>query len=289
MAKFCTRCGRRLEDGKACSCTSATISSSSSQEGSVPDNQQMKGEQTQYNYHSQKGQNQYYQERSNQNTKEAEWFNGKKDAFVSGTKNMFAQILPILRTPVTTVQNIASSNSTAVGMEFLIAKSLICLILTLIGLEKLSLATGGYLQIPYLKITLFVLCVTAGIDFLEALLMKVFTRVCNGFTNYSEMITTIGARALYECLILLAAGILCLISVRAAFFVYLLCILILPYIQYSAYQAVARVSDDKKPYIFFVGKLCIAIILFLMIYIMLNDISTSLLTGIDTIMNSIMY
>ena len=187
--------------------------------------------------------------------REAEWFHEKIQAFVSGTKNMSHEIIPILKTPVTEVQNIVSGNRVAASIEFIVAKAVIALTVLL----------------------------TAGADFLESLLLKVFTGLFNGVTDFKAMATTVGARALFECIIFIVAGILCFISTSFAFIVYMICSFILPYIQYSGYQAVTQVSPDKKPYIFFMVKVCMFIILYIMVYLTGKDIIISM------IRNSINY
>lgn len=202
-------------------------------------------------------------------TREAEWFHDKKQAFVLGTKNMFHEILPLLKTPVTEVQNIVSGNRVAAGIEFIVAKAVIALILILVVMANIL---AQYIEIPYFKIMLLTVLLTAGADFLESLLLKVFTGLFNGVTGFKAMATTVGARALYECIIFIVAGILCFISTSFAFIVYMICGFILPYIQYSGYQAVTQVSPDKKPYIFFMVKVCMFIILYIMIYLMGKDI-----------------
>lgn len=212
--------------------------------------------------------------------REAEWFHEKIQAFVSGTKNMSHEILPILKTPVTEVQNIVSGNRVAASIEFIVAKAVIALIMTLIVMANIL---AQYVEIPYFKIILLTVLLTAGADFLESLLLKVFTGLFNGVTDFKAMATTVGARALFECIIFIVAGILCFISTSFAFIVYMICSFILPYIQYSGYQAVTQVSPDKKPYIFFMVKVCMFIILYIMVYLTGKDIIISM------IRNSINY
>ena len=121
-------------------------------------------------------QGQYYQQR----TKEAEWLYNKKDQLVAGTKNMFSEILPILKAPVTRVKAIADSNNPAVGIEFIATKMVVCLIFLLIVLLKIRGAVSGYssylnIKIPYFKSILCVILATAGIDVIDAVFLKVIT------------------------------------------------------------------------------------------------------------------
>lgn len=314
MANFCTKCGRKLEEGEVCNCVNeGTQSENTQKESNIQSNdvqQQVQNTENQYYQQNQtngnqydqqnqanEGQNyqqpnqnqQYYQGQPNQGrTKEAEWFNEKKDAFVSGTKNMFSEILPILKAPVTEIKNIVSGNSAAVGLEFIVAKGVIALIMILIALAKISSMTGGFIEIPYFKIIILVLLITVGADFLEALLMKVITGLFNGVTNVNAMLTTVGARALYESIIFVVVGILSLINLNFAIMIYAVLAIILTCIQYSGYQAVTQVDEDKKPYVFFVAKACMAVIIGIVVYLMAKDILTTVIGGFG-IFNNFLY
>ena len=90
---------------------------------------------------------------------------------------MFSEILPILKAPVTRVKEIADSNNPAVGIEFIATKMVVCLLFLLIALLKIRGAVSGYssyidIKIPYLKSILCVILATAGIDVIDALLLK---------------------------------------------------------------------------------------------------------------------
>lgn len=344
MAKFCTRCGRKLEEGEVCNCRNENMNPQA--DGSMPkqadgmpgnqsqydqrdtqqyqgaQNQQYQGDTQQYqnsqnqqyqnpqhqqyqdpqnqqyqntqnqqfqNQQQYQGQNQYGQQRNpNQGmTREAEWFNQKKDAFVSGTKNMFSQIGPILKEPVTAVKRL-STGSPAVGMELIIAKAVLVLAVVLILLMRISSALGGYIELPYFKIIVMTVLITAGVDFLEAFLMKVFSGVFNGITNLNAMITTVGARALYECFLTVLVFLCSLVSVNVAFVIYVLGAVLLPYIQYSGFHAVVQVKDDKKPYIFFLAKACIIIVIYIVVYLFAKDILMSMAGGMGGILGSVL-
>lgn len=280
MANFCTQCGKRLEQGETCNCMNRTINRTAN----GPAQQQAPG------WHSESVliQEPFRQEQPRQTaqtrTKEAEWLYEKKNAVVSGTKNMFAEIIPVLRAPVTKMRQISADNNSAIGIEFIVSKTVMMLIAILILLNKLSSAASGYVEIPYFKIILLTILFTAGVDFLEALLLKTLTGLGNGVTSYSAMITIVGTRALYEALIIIIAGILCVISISAGIIVFVICAFLLPYIQYSGYQAVVRHSEDKKPYIFFIGKVVMLVIVYIILNLLMSDLMLSISSGISDIM-----
>lgn len=224
MAKYCTKCGKKLEESEVCSCTQV---------------QQQEVE----------------------------------------IKNMFSEILLILKSPVNRVRQIAANNSPVPGIKYMIAKSILWLVWIVVAVLKMESELGvtiDYWKIPYLKLIFLTLLLTVGMDFLEALLLKVVTVMFRGKTCFNAMISVVGARTLYESLLLLVSAVLLLIYPLLGLEVFGFAALILPYIEYSAYRAVVRCEEDKKPYAFFVVKLCVRIITGRLLGLMLSDILASL-------------
>ena len=279
MARFCTQCGRKLEEGEVCNCTSQGANGSAQTAGQENYQsqgnyggqagygqqyyQQDQGQNGQQYYQQDQGQNsqQYYQQGQNQNSqqyyqqgqnpygqqgqnpygqqyyqqgqnpygqgpynqgypggqgrsREAEWLNEKKNAFVAVTKNMFSEILPILKRPVGRVREIAASNSPAVGLEFLVTKLVVTILIGLFIILRLKSAlntpygdVSQYVKIPYFQLFLIAVIFTIGIDLLNALLLKVFAGVFGGSASVSAMINVVGARAMYDCIFIIVGGI----------------------------------------------------------------------------------
>ena len=358
MSKYCTQCGRKLEDGEVCTCTSQNADAASNvnvsstqtagpqQTADTPQNEQQYNQQysqqyqqaqqsgqqyqqtqqssqqyqqtqqssQQYQQAQQSGQqyqqaqqssqqyqqtqqssqqyNQQYQQDGQPGgyTKEAEWINRQKNAIVSGTKSMFSEIGPILKAPVSRVRQISSSGSANVGIQLIAAKTVVFLIVVIIALLMLSnqvhSMSYGLIEanMPYFQLILVTLILTLGIDFLEALILKVITGAFNGITNTNTMINVIGARAIYDTFLLLIFVILGMLSWQIAFVVLALLLPISVYIQFASYQGCVRMAEDKKPYAYFVAKLCMSIISFLIVYIIVN---TSLESMMNSMLNSI--
>ncbi len=306
MAKYCTQCGRKLEEGEICNCTSQNAGNMQRTNGQ-PNAQQrqqyqegqqyqqgqpnaQQGQQYQYGPGQQNAQQQYYQSgqqnfqqqyyqqgQAGGTTKEAEWLNRQKDAIISGTKNMFSEIIPILKSPVSRVRQISASNSSKAGVQLIAAKAIIFLIVVIIALIMISnrisqisygLATPS---MPYFQMILLTILMTAGIDFLEALLLKTITGAFNGVTNVNTMINIIGARCIYDTITFLIVIALGLIAWEAAFAVLALLSPISIYIQFSAYQGCVNLKADRMPYAYFVTKLCTSVISFLVIYLIIRS------------------
>ena len=318
MAKYCTQCGRKLEDGEVCTCTSqnndaihtaneqapggsftagsaqtsqTTGASQESQNGQQYHQPGQQPGQQQYQQYQQQGQQQYqqYQQQGQPGgyTKEAEWINKQKDAFVSGTKSMFSEILPILKSPVSRVRKISSSGTASTGIQLIIAKTVIFLIVVIIGLfmtaRQINEASYGFIEaeIPYFQAILLTLILTAGIDFLEAVILKVITGAFNSVTNINTMITIIGARGIYDTFIFLIVIILGLMAWEVALAALVFLSPISVYIQFASYQGCVNMAEDKKPYAYFLAKLCIGIISFLVVYLLIRSSLGSLISSLS--------
>ena len=338
MARFCTQCGRKLEEGEVCNCTSQGANGSAQTAGQENYQsqgnyggqagygqqyyrqdqgqngqqyyQQDQGQNSQQYYqqgqnpYGQQGQNpygqQYYQQGQNPygqgpynqgypggqgRSREAEWLNEKKNAFVAVTKNMFSEILPILKRPVGRVREIAASNSPAVGLEFLVTKLVVTILIGLFIILRLKSAlntpygdVSQYVKIPYFQLFLIAVIFTIGIDLLNALLLKVFAGVFGGSASVSAMINVVGARAMYDCIFIIVGGILGLLSLPAGIFVSALAAVLTPYIEYGGLQGCGNLSEDRVAYAFFVTKICMAIITAILAFLLAAGITQSLMS-----------
>ena len=230
----------------------------------------------QYYQQGQPGGQQYYQQGP---TKEMEWLNKQKDAFVSGTKTMFSEIGPIIKAPVSRVRKISESNSPMVGIEFIVAKTIVFLVVVLIAMAiiagKIESASHGYAEVdmPYFRAILIVLIMTAGVDFLEAVIMKALTGAFGGRTNVNTMINIIGARAIYDTCVFLIVVILWLMAWEVAIGAFVLLSPISTFIQFAAYQGcVQQMNENRKPYAYFIAKLCMSVISALVVYLIARSI-----------------
>ncbi len=303
MAKYCTQCGRKLEDGEVCTCTSQNNNAAGASQTSPGGQQQYQQTQQQYQQqaqqqYQQQAQQQYqqtqqqYQQTQQQGqtggyTKEAEWINKQKDAFVSGTKSMFSEILPILKSPVSRVRKISSSGNAATGIQLIIAKAVIFLVVVIIALfvtaHRINEASYGFIEadMPYFQVIILTLLLTAGIDFLEAVILKALTGAFNGVTNTNTMINLIGARGIFDTFIFLIVIILGLMAWEIALAALALLSPISVYIQFASYQGCVNMAEDKKPYAYFLAKLCMGIISFLLVYLLIRSSIGSLISSIS--------
>lgn len=245
MAKFCKYCGRKLEEGEVCVCrqqpaenaassaqvdAGAAVSSVTTEQA-----QQVAGPSAAPDTQARQGADQAQVQRvadpapggaqSGGPGINTEWINKQKQVFVSGTKSALGEILPILRQPVSRVREVSLSGNGRLGKELIIGKAVIFMVVAMVALMILSgrIEEMGYglveVEMPYLQVLLGVLVLTAGMDFVEAFLLKVISGAFGGVTTNSAMMNVIGARGIYDTLIMLVCAIVGFMAVEMAYLV----------------------------------------------------------------------
>lgn len=277
MAKFCTKCGRPLEEEEICQCVSLNKNNQQVPPSVNPGYQQAAPNGNPgYQQVPPNGNPGYQQAPPNMeqgfNDNKAEWANEKKDAFVAGTKSMIGQIGPIIKKPITTARQMISGERPAVGMQLIITKAVILLVVALVFVAATLGEYSQHLNILYFKIIVSILIFTAGVDILEAYLMKTFTGLFGGTTTLKAMLTTIGIRGLFDTGVLVISLILMMFSGTIGLIAFVLLGLVLQCIQLSVFHASVEAPEDKKPYIYFIAKAVITIIVYVLIYILVKDL-----------------
>lgn len=317
MAKFCKYCGRRLEEGEVCVCrqpvedaaapvnagataetqaTAASDAASAQAEqsagasaASYDQAQQADGaaeaSQAQAQQQSASGQGGAQSGGPGINT---EWINKQKRVIMSGTKSALGEILPILRRPVSRVREVSLAGEGRLGKELIIGKAIIFAVVAMLLLVVLSgrvqdMSYGMVdVQMPYLQVLLAVLVLTAGMDFVEAFLLKAISGAFGGVTTNSAMMNVIGARGIYDTLIMLVCAIVGFMAVEMAYLVCVLLIALSSIMELAIYQGtVVQMDENKKPYAFFLAKLCMMIILAIVAYLLVRS-------AMDSVVGSVM-
>ena len=91
-----------------------------------------------------------------------QWFNEKKGQFVKNTKNMFAEIIPLISRPDSTIRKISDSNNSVMGLEMVGLKALICFLVSLVAISKLKSISYGAVDISILKVFLLIIIAAFG-------------------------------------------------------------------------------------------------------------------------------
>ena len=179
MAKFCTKCGKKLMDGEVCDCTRSqaadpqdktvvlnteNVQNTQRAAGSPEENyeQRMRQQQAAQGQPYQNGpQNQQWQNGPQgqqwqngpqgqqwqngpqgqqwQNSPQSQWFSEKKDQIVKNAKNLFAQLGPLLKKPDTTLKELGKSNNSLISLEMIGLHAVMVLIMILVLGSKFSI------------------------------------------------------------------------------------------------------------------------------------------------------
>lgn len=277
MAKFCKYCGRKLEEGEICVCQQkpaenaaafeqAGAGTASGQPGTA-DAQAQHGADPAGDSAQPGGRG-----------IDSEWINKQKQVFVSGTKSALGEILPILRQPVSRVREVSLTGDGRLGKEFIIGKAVIFMVVALAALMILSgrIDDMGYglveVEMPYLQVMLAVLVLTAGVDFVEAFILKAISGAFGGVTSSNAMMNVVGARGIFDTLIMLVSVIVGLMAIEMAYLVLVVLISLSSIMELAIYQGtVVQMDENKKPYAFFLAKLCLMVIVFIVTYLLVRS------------------
>lgn len=256
MAKFCSNCGRPLEEGEVCNCTEqpADVQPEAYQEP------QQAAEQAQ----SEAGAQQNAQASGEQKT----------NKMVEELKEGFLALIPIVKKPATETKKLAAKNSIVPGIGFIAIKAIVALIIVLIAFAD----SLDYLPVGSLILALLFL--TLGVDCAEAALLKAISGAFKVKTDTNSMFTVVGIRAAYETVVIIVVAILSLISGSFAMIIYAVAAATLPILQYGIYNEIVEGDADKKIYAYMVVKALVTIIAILIIYIFAQSLFSGLLGGL---------
>jgi len=326
MANFCTQCGKKLEENQGCDCTQQVADGVENvaqpealeqpkvetpveveveepvelvePEGEVPvevvaPTQAEVVAPGQPDMNKQEpSQQPPSQQLQQQTSKEAEWISEKREKVIAEAKNVFAEIKPLLKNPISYTKQIAKRDAMTIGLEFIGLKVVISIIITLMMMGRVNtIMSGGFFggykvfnMATQFKAIFLIIIFVGGADILEALLLKICAGVFNMETTFNKMITVTGTKALFESTLILAAGLVSMILPRIAMFIILGGMILGSYLQYSAFNEIVTGDIDKKPYVFAIAKIAIMAILFLTFTIVL----TSALGGVMDIFSYMM-
>ncbi len=233
-------------------------------------------------------------------TKEAEWLHKTKNSIVKNTKNVFAEIGPILKHPTVTAKKLAEGGNSAIGLELIISKAVLSIIVVLIILGRIGNVLKGFsggffggsgnytVRLPWFRAIFAALLLTVAADFLSVLLLKVVSGLFNAQTTFKAMINVVGERSLYDIIVLILVLIGAIISPMFGLILAAVGMTCLVAVEYNAYSAVVDVAQDKELYIYMICKAIVTVICLLLAYFMLAGAVQSLIGSLGgMLMNSI--
>ena len=269
MANFCTKCGRKLEDGEVCTCTQKT---------QVPhmqaDPAQVKTPQMEQRQASgeQEQQEKNVFKNVHLNEKDTEWAREKGTQAAGAAKEICQKMLRTLKKPVSHAAEMAENADGNDGFKIIVTKAVLLTVIMLIVAVSIGKKLQGWIEIPYGNVLLMMVAVTLGADWLETALLRVFNGVFKGNASKNAMYAVVGTRAVYDLATILVTVILFKFVDVIALGIGAALVLLSAYVEFAAYIHVVEMDEDKKAIAFFIAKICTLIIAALVVAALGKDI-----------------
>ena len=266
---YCTKCGRKLEDGEVCTCTEKT---------QVPhmqaDPAQVKTPQMEQRQASgeQEQQEKNVFKNVHLNEKDTEWAREKGTQAAGAAKEICQKMLRTLKKPVSHAAEMAENADGNDGFKIIVTKAVLLTVIMLIVAVSIGKKLQGWIEIPYGNVLLMMVAVTLGADWLETALLRFFNGVFKGNASKNAMYAVVGTRAVYDLATILVTVILFKFVDVIALGIGAALVLLSAYVEFAAYIHVVEMDEDKKAIAFFIAKICTLIIVALVVAALGKDI-----------------
>lgn len=214
--RFCNQCGRQLQNGEVCLCQQQIVQ-----------NRQRTGHRPAPGMGYQNGggysqpqkmpqPNNNYQQMAQQNGNYQQTYAQGNNRLVCELKNIINEILPIIKNPVEEIKHIAYSQNTYAGNLMIAINLVVTLVVLIIGLLSLKSKMGvaaDYVEIPYAKIVVSVVVMSAIMYYsIAGLIFYISKKFFNAPTVFSEINSIVGGKAILDAVILVISGVFFIIS-----------------------------------------------------------------------------
>lgn len=213
--RFCNQCGRQLQDGEVCLCQQQIIQNRQ-QTGHRPAPGMGYQNGNNYSQPQQMSQPNNYQQIPQPNSSFQQSYTQGNHRLVCELKNIASEILPIVKNPVEEIKHIAYSQNTYAGNLMIVINlvvTLVVLIIALLSLKSKMGAAADYIEIPYAKIVVSVVVMSAIMYYsIAGLIYYVSKKFFNAPTFFSEINSIVGGKAILDAVILIISGVFFIIS-----------------------------------------------------------------------------
>jgi hypothetical protein len=278
MAKFCSQCGRPLQEGEICTCQQQNVSQAQPTQGQVYQGQP---------YQGQPNQGQPYPQF--QNNMGNVPFQGKTNG-VNGNqiadlvKNVGKEIGNLFKDPIGTTEKIAEKNDMTLPLAMVITNIVFIFLISIIAMIVVRVKLGDWAEwvsIPYVKIVLVVTILSAIFDFALAgvtvLSAKVFFK---DDMSFAKALSLSGTKVLIDTVVILAALILTVLSPAVGVAVLSLGMFFTTLMFITSYQQVCKLSMTKKFYSLFVTLILQAAAMGIVYAVVAGSVASSLQTAL---------
>ncbi|WP_411337645.1 YIP1 family protein [Ruminococcus gauvreauii] len=202
-----------------------------------------------------------------------QWFNEKKGQFVKNTKNMFAEIIPLISRPDSTIKKISDSNNSVMGLEMVGLKALICFLVSLVAISKLKSISYGAVDISILKVFLLIIIAAFGGAYLQAGIFKGVVTMFGGSTTLHKMLTAVGVSSFADSAGILLSAIFALALPKFAVVLFLIFAAVSYLFFLRGYEHGVRMEPNRKLYCLIVSLVVTAAAVCLILYIFIPIIA----------------
>lgn len=235
---FCKYCGKPLEEGEVCDCQMAA-------EESAKEIQKVQSEGTQTNQF-------------------AEQAGQAVNQLVSGTKGLIKRLVPLVKRPVSELDELIKNNEKNLGIQMIAVHTAINTLIAIIEMIVLRVKLGEYakyMSIPYVKMVLIALFFTLIGDLIFAGILFLVTKyIFKAECTYGHMLILTGSKVMVESAAMIIGGIISIIYAPVGMLIIALgSVLGLLYVIGGYYRTI-NLSDDVKVYALFT---CVVIALIL--------------------------
>ncbi|MDD7402562.1 MAG: Yip1 family protein [bacterium] len=284
MAKFCSQCGRKLEDGEVCNCSTQPVQGQPVQ-GQPVQGQPVQGQPVQ----GQPVQNQFVQGQFVQ----GQFVNQQMNAGQASidVKGVVADMGDMLKQPVTKTAEFAKEKKgMAYGAVFAGINVFISTCIAIFSMIYLHAKVGDYAaylpDIPYVQFPIMILVFTAaGIALMTTCLFLFDNKVFHGDATFGSMLTVVGAKALLSTAFLILGAILGIISPVVGISVIVMGIVVSLGYMVVTYTQVSVLDANKKAFVAMIAIAIMTVINLLFVRIVMSVVMSSLSSYISSLLN----
>ena len=271
MTRFCTQCGKPLEEGEVCTCqqSGAQTQQQTQMEG------QTYGGQGQQTYGGQGGQTYNNQGYAGQGSQFTEQAGQMMNQLVSTSRSLLGRLVPMIKRPATELGAMAENEETSLGIQMIVLHLVVTLVMTIVSLLTVKSRLGimaEYIDIPYIRAILLALILTAVMDFgLAAILFVVTKFIFKSELGFGGMLPLVGGMAVVNSAALVVGGILMILSAQLGSIIIVLGAIFGFMYMIGGYFKAVEISEDAKVYAMSISYAVFVLIVLIVIKVLLAD------------------
>ncbi len=219
MAKFCTKCGKPLEEGEVCSCTQETAQTAQPQQEAA---------QTAQPQQQEAAQNAQPQQQMAQPTgyvSNEQQFQQTQQAVTGFLSKMFGAFLNVIKHPVTAGRDMILAADWGVSIALIVLQGIFTAIFGAVAGKQAGAFLGEFSffsepKVPYVKIIFGTLAISIALSFVLALLLMLGNMIIKNTLGYKEMLGAVASRSCVIVITTMIAIIVFLINAEVGILVW---------------------------------------------------------------------